>query len=80
MPRAVHWFDFETTITGLGEVRVEATISSGKSGVEIEGVKVKMLDSLVEIVPSDQQMRQVRDAIYENCEPDDPADDWRNEW
>ena len=42
---------------GSRTVKVEATVSSGGSrGVEIEGVKVRLPDTLVEIVPTSEQL------------------------
>jgi hypothetical protein len=68
--RTHHWFDFDTLISYKGDwltVRVEATISSSSSGVEIEGVKIKMLDSDVQLVLDDKQMKRVREEIVKRC-------------
>lgn len=83
--RRIHWFDFTTTIIYRGverSVKVEATISESHGEVEIEGVKVKLANSNLEIVPSDDQMKEIRREIYAECDntPDDPKDDWRNQW
>lgn len=88
--RITHWFDFETYVTSKGDnipVKVEATISSDRQGdVEIEGFKVKLIDSNVEIAPSDAQINQIRSEIYERVNEvgsdiiPHRKDDWRNEW
>lgn len=84
MPSTIHWFDFETKVT-IGEeevpVMVEATISADSSNVQaLEGVKVKLLRSGVELVLSDKQMRLLDEEIWERCHPDEPGDDWRTDW
>ena len=82
--RFVHWMTHDTTLLYRGvntPVTVEVTLSSDRDNdVEIEGLEVKLSDSNVEIIPSDDQMFILRKEIYEEFEPDDPADDWRNEW
>jgi hypothetical protein len=70
--RTFHWFDFETSLPWadgtVRTVRVEATVSSGEeNGVEIEGIKVRLLGSLVLVVPTDQQLSDIRTAIFERC-------------
>jgi hypothetical protein len=70
--RTFHWFDFETSLPWtdgtVRTVRVEATVSSGEeNGVEIEGIKVRLLDSAVLVVPTDQQLSDIRTAIFERC-------------
>lgn len=67
--RTHHWFDFYTSLVYRGRkirVKVEATISSGSTGVEIEGVKVKLLSG-TELVPSNEQMHDIRNEILDRC-------------
>jgi hypothetical protein len=68
--RTHHWFDFEMTIECRGankSVRIEATVSSNGNGIKIEGFKVKLLDSTVEMVPSDAQVTAIKAEIVRRC-------------
>lgn len=66
--RTYHWFDFVVSLPwkdGSKSVKVEATISSGSgSGVAIEGIKVRLLDSDVEIVPTDAQLQYIHEEVF----------------
>ena len=65
-PTHYNWFDFEMTLLWhdhVRSVRVEATVSSSRRGVSIEGVKVRLLDTDVQVVPTDKQMHAIYEAI-----------------
>jgi hypothetical protein len=71
----MHWFDFETTVSassGRLSVKVEATLSSdGYGDVDIEGVKILLLNSETgeptgnELLPNKEQAADIREEIWE---------------
>lgn len=69
--RTIHYFEFETHVLLKGKrlpAKVEAILSAGPTEVrEIEGVKIKLLDTGVTVVVSNQQMRDIRMEILEKC-------------
>jgi hypothetical protein len=72
MRRTYHWCDFETTLRENGHrisVLVEAELSSGGGTNEttLESVRVKLLDSNVEVVPTDKQMKAIKTEVFERC-------------
>lgn len=75
--RRHHWFDFETSVKwndgSSRTVRVEALVSAwkGSDDLEIEGVKVKLVDTNVEVILRDDQMKGIYDEIRERCGPED---------
>jgi hypothetical protein len=77
-------FDFEHEIDFRGvdlKCRVEAKLSVDSDRVaDIVSVRLFAVEGGYAIVPSDAQIQGIYEEIHERFEPDEPGDDWRNDW